>query len=388
MAGEFDATSLVGSSASGTVTDAGVTGVFTFARTASNGYAGVSFADGASGIQAENLRDETVLPNPDSFNYTFTVTPPTGYNAEITILQAAYARFGNSEAANRTLTWTGGAAIVSDPSGATRGDAGSVDFPPYNPTLNPDCSAYTENQIEGFATGDPLTPGTTFVSASVDNVNAEWRIALPSGVTSVDISNETLVTNQRPAITEDNTCNFAFSVVRGNPVPGEAFREWISVDVAFVVQPTPIEASNDAPAAIISANGGTLPNVTANDSFNGVTGPAIGTDVTLATTGTAQDATTTLGLDTTPAEGGITLDAGTGDITVSPGTTPGTYIYTYEICDAADTTNCDIAEVTVVVGATIDVPAATPVPALGGRFLAILVVLLGFAGSRFSRRPS
>uniref|UniRef100_UPI0035298D0A OmpA family protein n=1 Tax=Aliiroseovarius conchicola TaxID=3121637 RepID=UPI0035298D0A len=63
----------------------------------------------------------------------------------------------------------------------------------------------------------------------------------------------------------------------------------------------------------------------------------------------AQDGTTALGLDVTPAAGGISLNPANGEVTVDPGTTAGTYVYTYEICEVLNPTNCDTAEVTVVV---------------------------------------
>ncbi|MEP5758853.1 MAG: OmpA family protein [Litoreibacter sp.] len=110
-----------------------------------------------------------------------------------------------------------------------------------------------------------------------------------------------------------------------------------------------IDAINDAPTAVDGATGATISNVVTNDTLGGTANPTIGTDVTVNVTGTAQDGTTTLGLDDTPAAGGITLDPGSGELIVAAGTTAGTYIYTYEICEVLNPTNCDTATVTVLV---------------------------------------
>ncbi len=111
---------------------------------------------------------------------------------------------------------------------------------------------------------------------------------------------------------------------------------------------TPIEAVDDTPAAVDGATGATIPNVVANDTLNGVANPTIGIDITINGSGTAQNGTT-LGLNVTPAAGGITLDPSTGVVAVAAGTTEGTYVYSYEICEVFNQTNCDTATVTLVV---------------------------------------
>ena len=108
-------------------------------------------------------------------------------------------------------------------------------------------------------------------------------------------------------------------------------------------------ATDDTPPAVNGATGATIPNVVTNDTLDGTANPTIGTDVTVNETGTAEDGTTALGLDVTPAAGGITLNPANGEITVAAGTTAGTYVYTYEICEILNPTNCNTAEVTVVV---------------------------------------
>ena len=150
------------------------------------------------------------------------------------------------------------------------------------------------------------------------------------------------------------------------------------VTATFTIQDIPpvVDAMNDTPAAVNGALGATIPNVVANDTLGGVADPAIGTDVTLAVTGTAQDGTTALGLDVTPAAGSISLDPATGEIIVAPGTTAGTYLYTYEICEVLNRANCDTALVTVTVdAATIDAVDDAPAAISGSDGATIPYVL-------------
>ncbi|WP_242108938.1 Ig-like domain-containing protein [Luteimonas aquatica] len=106
----------------------------------------------------------------------------------------------------------------------------------------------------------------------------------------------------------------------------------------IVVVAPPINAVDDnySSTPVNGADGGNLPTVLGNDTLNGQ--PVDPADVTL-TPGT---------LDTTPAQGGITMNPD-GTITVAPGTTAGTYHYTYTICEKANPDNCDTATATIVV---------------------------------------
>jgi outer membrane protein OmpA-like peptidoglycan-associated protein len=119
-------------------------------------------------------------------------------------------------------------------------------------------------------------------------------------------------------------------------------------EMTVAVTAAPIVAVDDTPPTVDGAIGATIPNIVANDSLNDVTNPTIGSDVTINGTGSAQSGST-LGLNVTPAVGGIVLDPNTGVITVDAGTTAGTYLYTYEICEVLNPTNCATATVTVVV---------------------------------------
>ncbi len=116
-----------------------------------------------------------------------------------------------------------------------------------------------------------------------------------------------------------------------------------------IVLPIPvIDAVDDAPTAVNGASGATTASVLDNDTLNGsVLDPA---DISLGTSGTANDGVTVLGLDVTPTAGSITMNAA-GEIEVAAGTTAGTYVFTYEICETLNSTNCDTAQATVSVDA-------------------------------------
>jgi uncharacterized repeat protein (TIGR01451 family) len=103
----------------------------------------------------------------------------------------------------------------------------------------------------------------------------------------------------------------------------------------------------------VSAAGGTaIPNVTANDTVNGA--PA-----TLGASGNA----TVAEVGTWPA--GITLDTTMGAVTVTPGTPPGVYTVTYQLCDTNTPINCATTSVTITVTAAI-VPATESGSAVSG----------------------
>jgi uncharacterized repeat protein (TIGR01451 family) len=103
----------------------------------------------------------------------------------------------------------------------------------------------------------------------------------------------------------------------------------------------------------VSAAGGTaIPNVTTNDSVNGA--PAVlgvGGNATVAEVGIW------------PA--GITLDTVIGAVTVAPGTPPGVYTVTYQLCDTNTPVNCATSSVTITVIAAI-VPVTESGSAVSG----------------------
>ena len=109
-----------------------------------------------------------------------------------------------------------------------------------------------------------------------------------------------------------------------------------SVTETVAVISTPIVAvNNDFTDAPISAgNGGTTPSIFGNDMLDNASfAPA--------------DVTPTLLNDGGLAGATVNSD---GTISVPPGATPGPYTLTYQICEAANPSNCDTAMVTIVIG--------------------------------------
>jgi YVTN family beta-propeller protein len=102
--------------------------------------------------------------------------------------------------------------------------------------------------------------------------------------------------------------------------------------VTVTVIPTPIDAVNDSGASTRSG-GVAVVNVLANDRFAGLV--ATLTKVTLASVSS-----------TNP---GVTLNPANGSVTVAAGTEIGIYSLVYRICERASPTNCDEATVAVTV---------------------------------------
>ncbi|WP_217352361.1 OmpA family protein [Ruegeria sp. HKCCC2117] len=125
-----------------------------------------------------------------------------------------------------------------------------------------------------------------------------------------------------------------------NPTNCDTAQATVVVDAAV------IDAVDDASTAVNGITRTTTASVLGNDMLNGsVLNPA---DISLGTSGTANDGVTTLGLDMTPAAGSVTMNAA-GEIVVAPGTSAGTYVFTYEICETLNPTNCDTARISVEV---------------------------------------
>jgi uncharacterized repeat protein (TIGR01451 family) len=118
------------------------------------------------------------------------------------------------------------------------------------------------------------------------------------------------------------------------------------ITIFAAIRPTP-------DVVTVSAAGGTaIPNIALNDVVNGVP----------ATLGTAGNAT--LGQSGIwPV--GITLEPTQGEVIVAPGTPPGTYTLTYELCDRNSPVNCATSIVTINVTPEI-VPVTESGTAISG----------------------
>lgn len=101
--------------------------------------------------------------------------------------------------------------------------------------------------------------------------------------------------------------------------------------VTVYVTASPIVANNDSANPITSSGGIAFTNVLANDTLNGI--PVLPSQITITMVST-----------TSP---GVTL-SGT-NVVVAPGTPPGNYTLTYQICENLNPTNCDTAIVSVPV---------------------------------------
>ncbi|WP_298500349.1 hypothetical protein, partial [uncultured Algibacter sp.] len=107
--------------------------------------------------------------------------------------------------------------------------------------------------------------------------------------------------------------------------------EWVFTGIKYF-----IDAINDNGVAVVEGVGGVaIANVLNNDVLN-ASAPTIGAGGVVLTQ-----------VSTTNA--GVTLNTSTGAINVSAGVPAGTYTLEYQICETANTTNCDTAIVTVVV---------------------------------------
>jgi uncharacterized repeat protein (TIGR01451 family) len=123
----------------------------------------------------------------------------------------------------------------------------------------------------------------------------------------------------------------------------------------IVVDKAPIAAGNDTPPSINGASGALTPSVLDNDTLNG----------NPVTVGGAGNSTLTPGTAPTPTTGSITMNAD-GTVTVSAGTTAGTYVYSYTICENLNPTNCATATTEIVVDAAPVVATSDTVSGING----------------------
>jgi hypothetical protein len=111
---------------------------------------------------------------------------------------------------------------------------------------------------------------------------------------------------------------------------------------------TPNVIANPDAGTVSAGTGGTVvANVATNDVVNGVAATlGTGGNATLATVGTYPT--------------GITLNTGTGTVSVAQGTAPGTYTVVYQLCDRLTPTTCSTATVTITI-----TPSVIAVPDAG-----------------------
>ncbi|AUH33027.1 DUF7507 domain-containing protein [Paracoccus tegillarcae] len=190
-------------------------------------------------------------------------------------------------------------------------------YPPLNGFDGGNTPSVLDNDTLNGEPVDPadvtLTPGTAPAPASGSiTMNPDGTITVAAGTTAGTYTYEYTICE----ILNPDNCDTAIATV--------------------VVEAAPIEAVDESTAPVDGASGGTTESVLDNDTLNGVAvDPA---DVTL----------TPGALDVTPVDGSITMNPD-GTITIAEGTTPGSYEYSYTICEILNPENCDTAIATVVV---------------------------------------
>ena len=119
--------------------------------------------------------------------------------------------------------------------------------------------------------------------------------------------------------------------------PGYTYNEETSMCDKLVRVPATcplpiIIATNDIGTPVVSVSGGTaLANVLVNDTLDGL--PVVSTQVTTTTVSSTNPGVTLVG----------------NSVVVAPGTLPGSYTLTYRICEVANPSNCDTANVNILV---------------------------------------
>ncbi|MEP2736608.1 MAG: Ig-like domain-containing protein [Erythrobacter sp.] len=116
---------------------------------------------------------------------------------------------------------------------------------------------------------------------------------------------------------------------------------------------TPIDAMNDQVFGIIGANGASaVLNAFAADTLDGAAATSGNTVLAVAPGSNVPS--------------GLVFNTATGDVDVAPGTAAGNYTFDYQLCEAANTTNCDIANIFVeVIAAEILAVNDPQAPVLG-----------------------
>lgn len=203
----------------------------------------------------------------------------------------------------------------------------------------------------GTITGDTNSPGGTY-----DPSTGVWDI----GSVSLNETVTLMLVGTVDAGQEGQSITNTVVAASGNePDPGTA-----GDDLTETVVVSTIAANDDDFTAtpIDSTAGGSTATVLTDDLLNGSS---------VATDGSA----TTISITDLDGLTGATI-ADNGVITVPPGTTPGTYNITYQLCDEANATVCDTAIATVVVtdiAANDDDFSGAPIdPSTGGTTASVL----------------
>ena len=185
--------------------------------------------------------------------------------------------------------------------------------------------------------GVAATPSTSSVSVASGS-------SLPAGIT---FNTATGVVGVTPG-TDPGTYAFDYQICEiANPANCD------TANATVTVIATPIDAKNDDVSGIIGASGGTaVLNAFSSDTLNGAA---------------ATNANTTLALASgSSVPSGLVFNTASGTVDVVAGTPAGYYSFDYQLCEATNPSNCDIATITVgVIAASITASPDAPAPLTG-----------------------
>ncbi|NUO76880.1 MAG: tandem-95 repeat protein, partial [Lysobacter sp.] len=310
-----------------------------------NGYTYVS--DNGAGAYVSGTGVWTIgnLANGASASLQITAT----VNATGTYLNTATVSATTSDPTTTNNTGTATTTpVASADLSIDKDDAGATVVPGNNVVYTITVANAGPSAASSIVVSDAIPSGLGFVSAS----GAGWSCVNNAG--TVECSRPTLAAGANAAITltlsvpsnyagASTIINIA-SVASATSDPNngnDSDTETTPVSIT-------IDAVDDA-ATVLPFAGGTVPNVTLNDTTNGVA-VVIGVNATAPTI---------------VSNGGLTglVANPDGSFTVPAGSTPGAYTVTYRICTLPGTTpaTCDDASVPVVVGPdAVDDTATTP----------------------------
>ncbi|MEG3790167.1 Ig-like domain-containing protein [Lysobacter sp. CCNWLW3] len=310
-----------------------------------NGYTYVSDNGAGAYVSGTGVWTVGTLANGASASLQITAT----VNASGTYLNTATASSTTTDPtpANNTGTATTTPVASADLS-IDKDDAGASVVPGNNVVYTITVANAGPSAASSITVSDAIPAGLSFVSAN----GAGWSCVDNAG--TVECSRPTLAAGANAAITLTLAVPANYggaSTISNTASVGSATADPNSGNDSDT-ETTPVSISIDAvddPAAVLPFAGGTVPNVTVNDTTNGVA-VAIGVNATAPTI---------------VSNGGLTglIANPDGSFTVPASSAPGAYTVSYRICTlpATSPATCDDANVPVVVGPdAVDDTATTP----------------------------
>ncbi|MFC4291221.1 hypothetical protein ACFOWX_02205 [Sphingorhabdus arenilitoris] len=304
------------------------------------------------------------------------------YTATYALIAADLTGTGITNSATAGGQTAGGTSVsdVSDSSNPADGNGSGTSGPgPDNgdPTVTPfaikPIAASNDSQTgtifanSGAASAYNVFDNDTLNSAAADPSNVALTITTPASNAGVTLDTATGLVSVAPGTPAGSyTIDYQICEI-GNPSNCANAQASVVVTAA-----TPISAATDSPPAVPSVAGGSdIVNALANDMLNG--NPVNIADVNLTVV-------------TPAANPGVTLDTATGLVSVAPGTPADSYSIEYQICEAANPSNCAISTINVVVNATpilADNDSAGPVNGNAGS----MAVINAFTNDRLNNAP-